>query len=255
MHKVTMLKRIHPGIIALFIQITTLVLIASVIVSQITIELSLFEWSLLQGLAAGLLSFVLRMPVWWVPIHLSFIPLVVVALALNLSSTVCLVFFLGLLLIYGKTYKTQVPLYLSSSRVTQALQSLLPESSQFSFVDLGSGCGGLLNHLAKKNRNGIFHGIEAAPLPFLISKLRNLLGVKNCAVTWGDFWQQDFSQYDVVYAYLSPVPMTALWEKASKEMRPGSLLISNTFIIPGVAADKSIKLDDFSNSTLYLWKI
>lgn len=250
-----MLKRIHPGIIALFVQITAVVLIATVIVSQTAIALSLFEWSLLQGLTAGLLSFALRMPVWWIPIHLGFLPLIVVALALHISSTACLALFLGLLLIYGKTYKTQVPLYLSSNRVTQALQALLPESSRFSFVDLGSGCGGLLSHLAEKNRNGVFHGIEAAPLPFLISKLRSLFGAKNCAVTWGDFWQQDFSQYDVVYAYLSPVPMTALWEKASKEMRPGSLLISNTFIIPGVAADKSIQLDDFSNSTLYLWKI
>jgi hypothetical protein len=49
--------------------------------------------------------------------------------------------------------------------------------------------------------------------------------------------------------------MAALWEKASKEMRSGSVLISNTFSIPGVTADQSIKLDDFSNSTLYLWKI
>ncbi|MBS0423476.1 MAG: hypothetical protein JSR71_03400 [Proteobacteria bacterium] len=250
-----MLKRIHPGIIALLIQIVTILLICLIVVLQTTIELSLFEWSLLQGLAAGLLSYALRMPVWWMPIHLGFIPLIVVALALNISSTVCLVLFLGLWLIYGKTYKTQVPLYLSSNRVTQVLQSLLPESNRFSFVDLGSGCGGLLSHLAQKNRNGVFYGIEAAPLPFLISKLRSLFGAKNCAITWGDFWQQDFSQYDVVYAYLSPVPMTALWEKASKEMRPGSLLISNTFIIPGVAADKSIQLDDFSNSALYLWKI
>ncbi|QOJ23517.1 MAG: class I SAM-dependent methyltransferase [Gammaproteobacteria bacterium] len=250
-----MLKRIHPGIIALLIQIVTILLVYAIIVSQATIGLSLFEWSLLQGLAAGLFSYALRMPVWWMPIHFAFIPLVVVALALNISSTACLVLFLGLWLIYGKTYKTQVPLYLSSNRVTQVLQSLLPESNRFSFVDLGSGCGGLLSHLAQKNRNGVFHGIEAAPLPFLISKLRSLFGAKNCAVTWGDFWQQDFSQYDVVYAYLSPVPMAALWEKACKEMRPGSLLISNTFIIPGVAANQSIKLDDFSNSTLYLWKI
>jgi hypothetical protein len=85
-----MLKRIHPGIIALFVQITAVVLIATVIVSQTAIALSLFEWSLLQGLTAGLLSFALRMPVWWIPIHIGFIPLVVVALALHISSTACL---------------------------------------------------------------------------------------------------------------------------------------------------------------------
>jgi hypothetical protein len=49
--------------------------------------------------------------------------------------------------------------------------------------------------------------------------------------------------------------MKSLWQKARKEMRPGSLLISNTFIIPGVTPYKSIKLNDFTKSTLYLWKI
>ncbi|MXS81781.1 class I SAM-dependent methyltransferase [Nitrosomonas oligotropha] len=250
-----MLKRIHPGIVALAVQMMTILTVYLVILSQAFPGLSVFEWSLAQGLLAGLFSYFIRMPVWWTAIHLGFIPLVVVALALNISSTWFLVFFLSLWLIYGKTYRTQVPLYLSSQRANQALESLLPGKERFSFVDLGSGCGGLLNNLARTHQNGQFHGIESAPLPFLISKLRSFLGVPNCNIVWGDFWQQDFSQYDVVYAYLSPVPMAALWEKAGKEMRPGSLLISNTFTIPGVTADKSIKLDDFSNSTLYLWKI
>jgi hypothetical protein len=127
--------------------------------------------------------------------------------------------------------------------------------SDFLLSILGSGCGGLLNNLARTHKNGQFHGIESAPLPFLISKLRSFLGVPNCKIMWGDFWQQDFSQYDVVYAYLSPIPMESLWRKVSKEMRPGSLLISNTFLIPGVTPHKSIQLNDFSNSTLYLWKI
>jgi hypothetical protein len=250
-----MLKRAHPVIIALFIQITTILLIGWLILSQPPAGLSLFEWSALQGLLAGAISYFMRMPVWWIPIHLVFIPLIIATSALNISPTWFLVFFLCLLLIYGKTYKTQVPLYLSSRRVNHALASLLPGQGQFSFVDLGSGCGGLLNDLANTHKNGTFHGIEYAPLPFLISKLRSRFGTSGCRIFWGDFWKHDFSNYDVVYAYLSPVPMTSLWQKARKEMRPGSLLISNTFIVPGIAPDKSIPLNDFSNSTLYLWKI
>jgi len=250
-----MLKHLHPVVIAPLIQVLTIVLIGLFIVSQSTIALSLFEWSLVQGLSAGLISYSMRMPVWWVPIHLAFIPLAITTLALNISSTWFLAFFLCLLLIYGKTYKTQVPLYLSSKSVNHALETLLPERGQFSFVDLGSGCGGLVRNLANTRRNGVFHGIESAPLPFLISKLRSLFCASTCQVFWGDFWKYDFSKYDVVYAYLSPVPMASLWHKATKEMRPGSLLISNTFMIPGITPYKSIQLDDFSNSTLYLWKI
>jgi hypothetical protein len=32
-----------------------------------------------------------------------------------------------------------------------------------------------------------------------------------------------------VYAFLSPVPMAEVWRKASTELRPGALLVSNSF--------------------------
>ncbi len=250
-----MLKFRHPVIIALLIQVITLIVVGSFIGFQSVIVLNIFAWAMVQGLLAGFVSYYLRMPQWWIPIHLVFMPLAIVVLALNISSTWFLILFLCLLFTYGKTYKTQVPLYLSSKSVNQALATLLPKQGQFSFIDIGSGCGGLVSNLANTHKNGLFYGIEYAPLPFLISKLRSMFSTPTSKIVWGDFWKHDFSSYDVVYAYLSPVPMASLWQKATQEMRPGSFLISNTFIIPDIPPDKSIQLDDFSNSTLYLWKI
>lgn len=250
-----MLKFRHPVIIALLIQVITLIVVGSFIWLQSVIVLNIFAWAMVQGLLAGFVSYYLRMPQWWIPIHLVFMPLAIVVLALNISSTWFLILFLCLLFTYGKTYKTQVPLYLSSKSVNQALATLLPKQGQFSFIDIGSGCGGLVSNLANTHKNGLFYGIEYAPLPFLISKLRSMFSTPTSKIVWGDFWKHDFSSYDVVYAYLSPVPMASLWQKATQEMRPGSFLISNTFIIPDIPPDKSIQLDDFSNSTLYLWKI
>ncbi|WP_295625151.1 hypothetical protein [uncultured Nitrosomonas sp.] len=250
-----MLKFRHPVIIALLTQVITLIGVGSFIGFQSVIVLNIFAWAMVQGLLAGFVSYYLRMPKWWIPIHLAFMPLAIAVLALNISSTWFLVLFLCLLLTYGKTYKTQVPLYLSSKNVNQALATLLPKQGQFSFIDIGSGCGGLVSNLANTHKNGLFYGIEYAPLPFLISKLRSMFSTSTSKIVWGDFWKHDFSSYDIVYAYLSPVPMASLWQKVNQEMRPGSFLISNTFIIPDIPPDKSIKLDDFSNSTLYLWKI
>jgi hypothetical protein len=65
----------------------------------------------------------------------------------------------------------------------------------------------------------------------------------------------DLSQHDVVYAYLSPVPMALLWRKVRKEMHPGSILISNSFVVPGIEPEITLKLGDFGGSTLYLWRI
>lgn len=248
-------KRPHFLVVALLIQIISLMAIGFLVITQSFIELSIFEWSITQSLLAGLLAYHLRMPKWWILIHLVFMPLVIITLAFNISPLWHLFLFICLILVYGKTYKTRVPLYLSSQQVNKALKSRLPKRKHFSFLDLGSGCGGLISRLAKVHKNGLFYGIETAPIPFLISKLRNIFTPSSCKISWGDFWLQDFSQYDVIYAYLSPVPMETLWHKVRKEMRPGSLLISNTFQIPGVAPDEIIELNDFSNSTLYLWKI
>jgi precorrin-6B methylase 2 len=243
-----------PSLVALFTQIFALGLIYILVITT-ELPLTLFEWAVLQGLMAGIVSYQLKMAIWWLPIHLLFMPALIAMLALGLSPLWFCAAFLLLFLIYGKTYRTQVPLYLSSQDVTHAMASLLPTQRKFSFIDLGSGCGGLLNQLSKMQPHGAYYGVEAAPLPFLISKLRSISLMAKCKIKWGDFWQYDLSHYDVVYAYLSPVPMESLWQKACQEMRPGSILISNTFKIPGVEPEKSIPLNDFSGSTLYLWRI
>ncbi len=243
-----------PSLVALISQIFALALIC-ILVMTTALPLTLFEWALLQGLMAGFISYQLKMAIWWLPIHLLFMPAVITMLALGLSPLWFGAVFLLLFLVYGKTYRTQVPLYLSSRDVTDAMALLLPTQRKFSFIDLGSGCGGLLNKLSKTQPHGAYYGVEAAPLPYLISKIRNLSLFSKCRIKWGDFWQHDLSHYDVVYAYLSPVPMGSLWQKACQEMRPGSILISNTFRIPGVEPEKSIPLNDFSGSTLYLWRI
>jgi len=214
-----------------------------------------FQWALLQGIIAAAIGRRLGMAVWWLPIHLAFAPALVAALAFALPPLWFFGGFVLLALVYGKTYQTQVPLYRSSRAAAQATALLLPEQRGFSFLDLGSGCGGLLHQLGKARPDGNYHGIEAAPLPLLFSKCRNFFRAAGCRMSWSNFWNRDFAPYDVVYAYLSPVPMAALWRKAHAEMRPGSILISNSFAVPGVTPEMSLELDDFEGSTLHVWRM
>ncbi|SEQ77526.1 hypothetical protein SAMN05421690_1001109 [Nitrosomonas sp. Nm51] len=242
-----------PVLMALFSQLIALTVIALLV--SISPWLTIFEWALLQGILAAFISYFLKMDIWWVPIQLCFLPALITTLALGFPPLWFGIGFCMLVLVYGKTYQTQVPLYLSSHAVTQALSTYLPQKKNFSFIDLGCGCGGLLSLLSKTKANGTFHGIEAALLPYFIGKIKNLLAKADCNIQWGDLWQQNLSRYDIVYAYLSPAPMKILWKKICSEMRPGSVFISNTFIIPDIAPDDCIKLDDFSGSTLYIWRI
>lgn len=213
------------------------------------------QWALMQGVIAAAIGRRLGLAVWWLPVHLAFTPALVAALSLDLPPLWFLGGFLLLALVYGKIYQTRVPLYLSSRAAVEALASLLPERRGFSFIDLGSGCGGLLHDLRTARPDGNYHGIEAAPLPFLLSKCRNFFAATGCRISWGDFWTFDLAPYDVAYAYLSPLPMAALWRKARREMRPGSIFVSNSFGVPGVTPQHSLELSDFGGSVLHLWRM
>lgn len=206
------------------------------------------------GVLAALMSYLAEFPRWWMPIQLLFVPALTMAYLLQLPSWIYLVGFLVLAPVYWSTYRTQVPLYLSSRAVWQALETLLPMGKPFDFADIGAGVGGVLDHLATVRPEGRFNGIEHAPIPFLLAWIR-VQKHPNCRMLHGDFWKMDLGKYDFVYAYLSPVPMGALWEKARREMKAGSLLISNTFEIPAQLPDRVIPVEDFHRSKILIWRI
>ena len=84
------------------------------------------------------------------------------------------------------------------------------------------------------------------------------LRLENAAVdvAFGSIWDERLDHYDVVYAYLSPAAMPRLWDKARLEMKPGSLLVSNSFAVPGVAAQRVIPLEGKGVATaLYVWEM
>ena len=70
----------------------------------------------------------------------------------------------------------------------------------------------------------------------------------------GDLWGHGLTQYDVVYAYLSPAVMGRFWEKCKREMRPGSLLVS-AFQVPGAHAVRSIDMEDRMGTFLHVHRI
>ena len=209
--------------------------------------------AVLQGVCAALIGSWQGAPKWWLPIHCGFLPAAVLASRLEIAPGWYCTGFVVLLLIYWRTDKSQVPLYLSNARTAAALVQLLP-SQACQVVDLGCGQGGLLRRLARARGDCHFLGIEHAPLPWLWAKLASL-AQPNLQIRYGDFWQQRLAPFDIVYAFLSPVPMTRLINKARTEMRPGTLLVSNNFAVPGVAADLVVTVADRRATQLYCYRL
>ncbi len=211
--------------------------------------------ALLAGALAAVFSHLAKLARWWLPIQFVFAPALVLTLAANIPPLFFLFGFLFLLLVYWSTFRTQVPLYLSSRKVWQALEALLPADRPLRFIDLGSGLGGVLTHLARVRPDSHFTGVEVAPIPFALSWLRiRLGGYRNCTVRWQSLWDCDLADYDVVFAYLSPVPMSELWTKVERELPPGALFISNSFDVHDHPPQEMREVDDLHHSKLYLWK-
>lgn len=226
---------------------------ALVLLLHAWIPLNLGLAALLQAALAATISRLQKMPGWWFVIHLLFMPLVLLTMSLKLAPGWYLLAFLLLLLMYWRTDRSQVPLYLSNATTAAALLELLPDRAH-SCIDLGCAGGGVLRQLASARPDCHFVGIEHAPLPWLWARLR-CLGLQNLTIHHGDFWRSKLHVHDVVYAFLSPaaMPRLELWARA--QLKEGSLLISNSFALPDVPPQQILELADRRHTRLYVYQV
>jgi hypothetical protein len=212
--------------------------------------------ALVQGALAALITYKWDLASWWRPIQFLFPVAVLAALGLHLPSWLFLLLFLLLLGLYWSTFRTQVPYYPSNPAVWDAVRQLLPLDRPLNLIDIGSGLGGLTLYLARQRPDADCTGIELAPFPFLYIWLRAKLVRSPARFKLGDYERLDFAEYDMVFAYLSPAAMGALWRKAAVEMRPGSMLISYEFMVDPATAgrmpDHAIDATE-GGPALYVW--
>lgn len=251
-------RALPPSLTALIAQVAaaaiTLILLAPAL-GLLGVDLALVQAAFIQGGLAAAMGAGFGLAPWWLPIHLLFAPALVWTLSFGLSPLWFLAAFLLLFLVYWSVFRSQVPLYLSSRKAWAAVADLLPGEFGFALLDVGAGLGGMLGFLSLRRPDGQFYGMEIAPLPFALAWLRSMASRGSYQIQRGDFWPHKLAAYDVVYAYLSPVPMAKLWAKVCAEMAPGSRFISNTFAVPGAEPEKIVELDDFHRSRLYVYRI
>lgn len=168
----------------------------------------------------------------------------IIFIVLNLLFTI-LIFYLLLAFLTGAPY---VP---STRSTAEAMLKLAKISSDTTVYDLGSGDGKLLNlamiYGAKKAI-----GYEINPFLVLASRFRFLLKPyrNKVQIYFKNFWHAKISDADVVFIYLLPWRMEKLKQKLLTEVKPGSLVVSNSFIFPNW---KPYKSDPINH--VYVFKI
>lgn len=243
-----------PALKALLIQVLAFPLMLLLVfgLARAGFAMSLLVVAVLQGVLAALITWRAGLARWWCGIGLLFAPALLAASLLNLPPVVFLLAFIFLLSLYWSTFRTQVPFYPSGPAVWQAVAELVHDRPGLRLIDIGSGLGGLALDLSRRRPDAQVSGIELAPLPWLLSRLRARWSRSGAHFVRGDYEVLDFADYDVVFAYLSPAVMTALWLKSEKEMLPGSMLVSYEFKISARAPDKTIVTTE-GGPLLYIW--
>jgi SAM-dependent methyltransferase len=247
-----------PAIKALIIQLLTAGFVAFIF--QLWMRwthipfLNINEIALLQGAIAALWSKKIRLAAWWWLIQFLMPFALLAALSWQLSASVYLWAFLFFVAFYGHTFRTQVPYYPSSKSTWYGVESALPKDRPLYIIDIGSGLGGLVLHLAKRYSDCQVVGVELSWLPWFFSWVRGHLSQSKAHFLRVDYMTLDLSQFDVVFAYLSPAAMPALWHKVRAEMRPGAILLSNEFVVPEHPADITIQTEQM-RTPLYAWYI
>jgi SAM-dependent methyltransferase len=211
-------------------------------------------WEFLAAMFALILVPVARLGPWWLIINAVFLPALTTALKLKLSPLCALGALAALVLVYGRIWRSRAPIFFSSRRAQATLAKLLPSDRSISFLDAGCGDGRVLARLASSRPECRFEGIEHALGLWLAARLRCRKLRNQCRVLRANLWSRRLTQYDVVYAFLSPAVMERLWEKAQREMRPGTLLVS-AFAVPNVSAHEHIEVPDVFRTRLHVWRI
>lgn len=191
----------------------------------------------------------------WQMLNLILIPAGVMSFAVDIPGWVFLLLFAGTLVIYAPAFWTRVPYYPTNSATYLMLLPELPSNTPFTFIDLGCGFGDLLLFLAKHRPEGKYVGVEIGILPCVIGKMRAaVFGGGRVSIRYQSIWRTDLAPYDFVYTFLSPAPMARVWEKVSKEMKPGSQYINNTFAVSD-PAQYEVQVKDDKGTVLYMHKM
>lgn len=248
----SLLQRLPPVARALLAQV--LAFLGILTLARAGLRAPSLAWVIAQAAGAAGLSRSLALPPRWLILQ-GGLPVLGWALwGLGIPAWLYAVGFTGLAVVFGGGLLSRVPLYHASRDAWRKLAAEVPDRPGLRFVDLGCGFGGPVAHLARARPDGIFVGVEASPFTWLIAWLR-CLPHPNAHIRLGSLWRTDLSGCDLAYAFLSPVPMAALWAKVRREMGPGGRFISHSFEVPGQAPHRVIPVAGREGARLLVWDL
>lgn len=142
----------------------------------------------------------------------------------------------------------------SSFKAKSCLLKTLPKITEGKIYELGSGWGTLAFPISNKYPDSQVIGYETSTIPYAIScGLKRVYPSPNLTFIKKDFFKISLDDAALIVCYLYPEAMRVLKTKFEDELKPGTWIISNTFAIPGWAAEQIFEVNDIYRTKIYLY--
>lgn len=176
-------------------------------------------------------------------------------------TTILIILFLALVLavpvlVVCYTIITGIPPMPTMPWTLRGMLPFFPDPCSGTIYELGSAWGGPALALSRIHPEARIVGVELSPLPWFWSCARAAFAARpNLEFRRRNFFKVDLHEADILFCYLSPEIMKRLKEKCERELRPGSLLISHAFAMPGWTPVKTKQLPGIYPTPVYLYRI
>ena len=121
-------------------------------------------------------------------------------------------------------------------------------------VHIGCGDGRVLR-LASKRYGARAIGYEVNLLAYIKARLL-CLGDNNIQIKCKNFWKENLAGADVVFCYLYPDLMQRLSDKLRCDLKPGTVVASCNFALPGFQSQKVLRPGGaLHNDPVYIYQV
>jgi len=142
----------------------------------------------------------------------------------------------------------------SSDKAKKKVLSAIPPKTQGTVLELGSGWGNMATQIAKILPHCQVIGYETSPVPYYFSQIwKRIDRVPNLKLIRKDFFEVSLKDASLIYCYLYPGAMERLKVKFDNELKPGTVIITNTFAVPGWEPVQSFQLGDMYHTRIYVY--
>jgi hypothetical protein len=142
---------------------------------------------------------------------------------------------------YNIVFRGFAPFISTKPKVILAILDELKLKGDETVYELGCGKAGFLQAILEKWPSVKTLGIEYHFWPYFFAKMQASLHKKAVGLHYGDLFESDLSKADVMYCFLNPPMMERLAAKLKSEAKPGAILISYMFTLPGFKTYKERK--------------